>query len=201
MYSQNVWWCGSISPKTALIFPNNFLNIINNYRSKSYTSLVYGDSVVTFLREGKSAIICHLTGVFFISSSSCRAISTDIPDTFTPLLPIVSCFRPVFRSTSRINRELYVVSIWSSCLCSSMWSGPQKYITYEVIPTSPAVSCLSGSSNFDSLRDGWLVAVQLLLCGVLSSGLVQYCLQYSCVVVVKLFLPKVSYHQCSASIY
>ena len=32
------------------------------------------------------------------------------------------------------------------------------------------------------------MAVQLLLCGVLPPGLVQYCSQHSCVVAVKLFL-------------
>ena len=31
-----------------------------------------------------------------------------------------------------------------SCLCSSMWRGPQEYIIYELVPTSPAVSCVSG---------------------------------------------------------
>ena len=37
---------------------------------------------------------------------------------------------------------------------------------------------MPGSSNFDSFRDGWLVAVQLLLCWVLHLWLVQYCSQY-----------------------
>ena len=32
------------------------------------------------------------------------------------------------------------------------------------------------------------MAVQLLLCGVLPPGLVQYCSQHSCVIAVKLFL-------------
>ena len=41
---------------------------------------------------------------------------------------------------------------------------------------------------FYSFRDGWKVGVELLLCRVLSSGLVQYCSQYSYVVAVKLFL-------------
>ena len=27
--------------------------------------------------------------------------------------------------------------------------------TYELVPTSPAVSCMSGASNFDSFRDRW----------------------------------------------
>ena len=33
------------------------------------------------------------------SSSSCRAASMDIPDTLSPLLPIVHCFWQVFRAT------------------------------------------------------------------------------------------------------
>ena len=33
--------------------------------------------------------------------------------------------------------------------------GPLVYITYELVSASPAVSCMSGSSNFDSFRDGW----------------------------------------------
>ena len=36
------------------------------------------------------------------SSSSCRAGSTDIPDSLSPLLPIVHRPRKVFRTTSRI---------------------------------------------------------------------------------------------------
>ena len=120
----------------------------------------------------------YLLGVLrYMSSSSCHAISTDIPDPLSPPLPIVHCFRQVFRATSRIDTELlYVGSSWSSCLCSAMWRGPQEYIAYELVPTSPAVSRMSGSSNFDSFRDSLLVAVQLLLYGVLHPGLVQYCL-------------------------
>ena len=73
-------------------------------------------------------------------------------------------------------------------LCSSMRRDPQEYITDELLPTYPAMSHIPGWSNFDSCRDGLLVAVQLLLCGVLLPGLVQYCSQHSCVVAVKLFL-------------
>ena len=61
-------------------------------------------------------------------------------------------------------------------------------ITYELVSASPAVSCMSGSSNLDSFPDGRQVAVQLVLCGVLPPGLVQNCSQHSCVVAVKLFL-------------
>ena len=90
------------------------------------------------------------------SSSSYHAISTDILDPFSPHVSIVDCFRLVLRATSRIGTELlYVGSNWSSCLCSSMWRGPQEYVTYEFVPTSPAVSHMSGSSYLDSFRDGW----------------------------------------------
>ena len=87
------------------------------------------------------------------SSSSCHAISTDIRDPLSPPLPIVHCFRQVLRATAHIGRELlYVGSSWSSSLCTSMWRGPQEYITYELVPNFPAVSCKSGSSNFDTIR-------------------------------------------------
>ena len=115
-----------------------------------------------------------------ISSSSCPTISTDIPDPFSTLFPIVHCFRLVFRATSHIGTELYAGSSWASCLCSSMCRGPPEYIT------SPAVSRMSDSSNFDNFRDGWQVVVQLLLCS--PPGLVQYCSRHSCVFAVKFFL-------------
>ena len=35
-----------------------------------------------------------------------------------------------------------------------MWRGPLEYVTYEFIPSSLAVSRISGSSNLDSFRDG-----------------------------------------------
>ena len=80
------------------------------------------------------------------SSSSCHAISMDITNPLSPLLPIIHCFWQVFRGTSSICTELlYVCSSWTSCLCSSLWRGPQEYITYKLAPPSPAVSRMSGS--------------------------------------------------------
>ena len=37
---------------------------------------------------------------------------------------------------------------------SRPYVGVKEYITYELVPASPAVSCMSGSSDLDSLRDG-----------------------------------------------
>ena len=121
-------------------------------------------------------IILYIFMFAVSSSSSGRTISTDIPDPFSPPLSIVHRFRQVFRATSCIGTELlYVGSSWTSCLCSSMWTGPLVYVAYEFVPPSPAVSRMSGSSNLNSFRDGSQVAIQLLLCGVLSPRLVQYC--------------------------
>ena len=137
----------------------------------------------------------------YTSSSSCRAASTDIPDPLLPLLPIVHRFREVFNATTPILTDLlYVCSSWSSRFCSTICGGPQEYITYELVPASPAVSCMSGSSSLNSFRDGRLVAVQLLPCGVLPPGLVQYCSQHSCVIAVQLLLQPFCQRPSSASI-
>ena len=130
----------------------NHLTVCKRITSGSFKSATYK------LFTWKSCIYIYLP-----SSSSCRAISTDIPDHFSPPSFIALCFRQVVRATPRIGTKLlYVGSSWSSCLCSSMWRGPQEYITYEFVHTSPAVFRMSGSSNFDSFHDGWWVSVQLL---------------------------------------
>ena len=83
-----------------------------------------------------------------MSSSLCRAASTDIPDPLSPLLPIVHRFWLVFRATSVILTELlYVGSSWPSRFCSAICGGLLEYITYELVSASLAVSCMSGSSN------------------------------------------------------
>ena len=40
--------------------------------------------------------------IYTSSSSSCRAVGTDIPNPLSPLLPIVHHFRQVFRATPSI---------------------------------------------------------------------------------------------------
>ena len=49
-------------------------------------------------------------------------------------------------------------------------------------------------------RDGWWVSIQLLLCGMLPPGLVQYSLQHSCATAIKLSLHILSQRPCGASI-
>ena len=90
--------------------------------------------------QSLSESISYLYGSSSSSSLSCHAISTDISGPLSPPLPIVDCFWRVFRATSSICTELlYVCSSWTSCLCSSLWRGPQEYITYKLVPSSPAV--------------------------------------------------------------
>ena len=85
----------------------------------------------------------YIDKIEFDSEMMMITMSTDISDPLSPPLPIVHCFWQVFRATSCIGTELlYVESSWSSCLCSSMCRGPQKYITFELVPTPPAVFCL-----------------------------------------------------------
>ena len=60
-----------------------------------------------------------------IISSSCRTISTDIPDPLSPPLPIVHRIRQVLKATPRILTELlHVGSCWLPYFCSAMWRGP-----------------------------------------------------------------------------
>ena len=99
------------------------------------------------------------------------------------------CPWPSLATSPYRSELLYVGSSWSPCFCSAMWRGPWENITYELVPTSPAVSCMPGSSNLDSFRDGWLVTVQPRLCGVLPLGPVQ--ILYSC---RQAFSPAVSDH-------
>ena len=99
-----------------------------------------------------------------------------------------------------LTQLLYVSSGWSSCFCLAICGGPQEYITFELVLASPAVSCVSGSSNLYSFHDGRQVAVQLVSRRVLSSGLVQYCSQHSCVVAVKFLLQPFCQRLGSASI-
>ena len=49
-----------------------------------------------------SYLIQQIWTLQYVSSSSCRAAGTDIPDLLSPLLPIVHRFWQVFRATSRI---------------------------------------------------------------------------------------------------
>ena len=110
---------------------------------------VLGLSLMIFLKR-------FLIYVSDFSLSSYRIASTHLPGPLSPPIPIVHRSQEVFKATSRIATELLNIgSSWSSCLCSSMWRGPHECIAYELLLTSPAVFCMSRSSNLDTFRDGW----------------------------------------------
>ena len=69
-----------------------------------------------------------------ISSWSCRAASTDIPDPLSPHLPIIHRLWQVFRVTSHIiTYMLHVCSSWPFCFWLAICGGSQEYITYELV--------------------------------------------------------------------
>ena len=118
-----------------------------------------------------------------------RAASTDFPDPLSPPFSIViapgrsSWLPPVSAQSCR-----YVLA----GLPTLARSCEGVYIAYEFALTSPTVSRMSGSFNLDGFRDGWLVAVQLLFCGMLPPGLVQYSSKHYWIIAVKLFLHTLS---------
>ena len=107
-------------------------------------------SVIACLMVSASKILDY-----FSSSSSCCIPSTDFLDSLSPLVSNIHRSRQVFQTASCISTELLGTS-WSSSLCSSVWRGPPEYTVYEFVLTSPAVSCMSGSSKLDGFRDRWL---------------------------------------------
>ena len=69
---------------------------------------------------------------------------------YRPLLPAdLQGYIPYWHIAAVCTFELVVLPLLVHV------KGPREFITYELVPTSPAVSSMSGSSNFDSFRDGW----------------------------------------------
>ena len=87
-------------------------------------ALDYSHQLYLFLK-----LLSNIT-IFFLYeslSSSCHAASTDLPDPRSPPISIVHRTREVFKAKYCIVTELlYIGSSWSSCLCSSIWRGPQE---------------------------------------------------------------------------
>ena len=79
---------------------------LNGYESKlllfTYIRLTATESSIHMNSLAYTLMATQLLPSRYISSSSCRAGSTDIPDPLSPLLPIVHRPRQVFRTTSCI---------------------------------------------------------------------------------------------------
>ena len=126
-------------------YPYKHLTVCKQIGSGSYKNVIY------------KLFVYKLYIQYMYKKSSCLTIRPDLPDPLPPPpLSIVHRFRVVSKATSCIGTELlYIGSSWSSCFCSSMCWGPQEYIIYEFVPTSPAVSRMSSSSNLHNFPDGW----------------------------------------------
>ena len=150
---------------------------------------------VLFFLKGIYIYIYIYIYMYISSLSSFHAISTDIPDPFLPPFSINHCFPQVFKAISSIGTKLlYVGSSLSSWLCSSMWRGPPEYVTHELTLTSLAVSRMSRSSNFDSFRDGWKMAVQhcFVRCWLVTSSILLVASLWSCYQAFSLYILLVS---------
>ena len=64
------------------------------------------------------------------SSTSCHAISTDIPEPLSSPLPIAHCSRQVLRSTSRIATELLYIGGVATSMASSRAKGHLQCLFY-----------------------------------------------------------------------
>ena len=121
--------------------------------------------------------------IIYVSSSSCRAASMDIPDPpyHSSLLAGPQGYIP-YPHIAAVCRFMLVILL----LLGHMTGSIGEHHLWACLCFS-SNSSMSGSSNFDSFRNERYVAVQLVLCGVLPPGLVQNCSQHSCVVAIKLF--------------
>ena len=115
-------------------------------------------------------------------------ISPPVTDPISPPVFIVHRCREVFQAISYISTELlYIGSSWSSFLCLSMWGGSPEYIAYEFVLRLRCPVCLVClTSIVFVMRSWWPYSCYFL--GVLLQGLAQYRSQYSCVIIVKMFL-------------
>ena len=122
-----------------------------------------------------------------ISSSwsySCRAASTDLPDPLSQLISIVHCSREAFKAISAIVYRYSQSRPAFACSCEGIHRNISLMSSSLLLQQCPA--CL--------IRLTWIVprwVVGGLIAAVFGSvplGLVQYCLQHSCVIAFKLFI-------------
>ena len=107
---------------------------------------------ILILNNSHTHLYLHIYIIMIIIMSHNQRES---PRPFPAILLYLPLLLVDLQATSCFGTELlYVSSSWSSCLYSSMCMSPQEYVTFEFVPTSPAVSRMFGSSNLDGFRDG-----------------------------------------------
>ena len=71
---------------------------------------------------------------------------------FLATLPYRPFLWQILWATSRIGIELLYIGL---PVFARPWEGVYRSTSHELVPTSAAVPCVSGSSNFDSFRYEW----------------------------------------------
>ena len=138
------WWCKIIWKLFSLKYKWHCLHVL--YYSNHFVKLQYwhfccvGNILIWLLRNIIIILLCHQLWYLWPSLATSPYHSSLLagPQGCIPIL----------------TELLYVGSSWSPCFSSAMCGGPSENITYELVPASPVVSCMSGSSNFNSFRDG-----------------------------------------------
>ena len=113
--------------------------------------------------------ICHRNGPpnKRPSSSSWRTASTDFPDPLSPLVPIIHRSRQVFQATTCISTELLQIGRPTFTRPCEEVHRSTSLMSSSLI--SPAVSRISGLSNFDGFRDVLFQTIQFSLSTQFSS--------------------------------
>ena len=109
----------------------------------------------------------------------------DISDPLLPPIPIIHYFWQVSHATFSICTELLYVRAGHpafACPCEGVHRSTSLTSLSLLLQQCPA--CLVHLILIVFVTGG-----RWLFCGVLSPGLVQYCLQHSCIIAVKFFSP------------
>ena len=104
-------------------------------------------------------------------SLSCRAVRTNLSDSLS-----ICLYHPSLQASllDDIRCPYWVVVDSLLLVVQHVRRGSSKNVVYEFVLTSRAVSGISYPSNLDGFRNGSSVVVNLMHCGMLFPGFVQY---------------------------
>ncbi len=127
-----------------------------------------------------------LADKFTYQGSSVESTEKDIETRLTKAWTAINRLSIIWKSdlTDKMKRSFFQAAVTSillyGCTTWTLTKRLEKKLDGNYtrmpcaifVPASPAVSCMSGSSNLNSFRDRGQVAVQLVSCGVLPPGFV-----------------------------
>ena len=135
----------------AFLFFLKYRPSISSQKLTAFPCLVWSSDKVRLLKEQrlrdhKEETSQRWSHFFFLTLSHDQSLSVPVS--------IVHRFQQIFQATSCIGTAPLYRGSTSSKLCSFMWKDSQENIAHEFVLTSTVVSCVFGSSNFDSFLDG-----------------------------------------------